>query len=260
MAGSFYPSDASALAAEVDRHLASASPAAPVRPKAVIAPHAGYEYSGPIAGSAFRPWRDDPPPVRRVVLLGPAHTGRCWIAASGADAFATPLGEVPLDRPGLDALVRAGLADIDDRPHAREHSLEVELPFLQRLFDRAGARFELLPLAVGDADPDQVARLLEACWGGPETVVVISSDLSHYLDAAAARRIDTATARAIEQRRFQDVDFDQACGARPVAGLLKVAARRGLRVSLADLRNSGDTAGPADRVVGYGAFHLIEAA
>jgi AmmeMemoRadiSam system protein B len=255
VAGSFYPGDATALAAEVDRHLASASPAAPVRPKAVIAPHAGYPYSGAIAGSAFRPWRDDPPPVRRVVLLGPAHTRPCWIAASGADAFATPLGEVPIDRAGLDALVRAGLADVDDAPHAQEHSLEVQLPFLQRLFHR----FALLPLVVGDAEPDEVARLLEACWGGPETVVVVSSDLSHYLDAEAARQVDTATARAIEQLRFEAIDFDQACGARPVAGLLAVAAHRGLRVSLADLRNSGDTAGPADRVVGYGAFHVIEA-
>jgi AmmeMemoRadiSam system protein B len=256
VAGIFYPSNATALAAEVDRHLASAAPAAPVRPKAVIAPHAGYEFSGPIAGSAFRPWRDDPPPVRRVVLLGPAHTRGCWIAASGADAFATPLGEVPIDRAGVDALVRTGLADVDDAPHAQEHSLEVELPFLQRLFDRPDFRFELLPLAVGDADPDEVARLLEACWGGPETVVVVSSDLSHYLDAASARRMDSATARAIEQRRFEAIGFDQACGARPVAGLLAVAARRGLRVGLADLRNSGDTAGPADRVVGYGAFHV----
>jgi AmmeMemoRadiSam system protein B len=255
VAGSFYPSDATALAAEVDRHLANASPAAAVRPKAVIAPHAGYPYSGPIAGSAFRPWRDDPPPVRRVVLLGPAHTRPCWIAASGADAFATPLGEVPIDRAGVDALVRAGLADVDEAPHAAEHSLEVELPFLQRLFPHV----DLLPLVVGDAEPDEVARLLEACWGGPETVVVVSSDLSHYLDAETARQVDTATARAIEQLRFEAIDVDQACGARPVAGLLAVAARRGLRVSLADLRNSGDTAGPADRVVGYGAFHVIAA-
>jgi AmmeMemoRadiSam system protein B len=256
VAGIFYPSDAIALAAEVDRHLASATPAAPVRPKAVIAPHAGYEYSGPIAGSAFRPWRDDPPPVRRVVLLGPAHTRGCWIAASGADAFATPLGEVPIDRAGIDALARTGLADVDDAPHAQEHSLEVELPFLQRLFER----FELLPVAVGDAEPDAVARLLEACWGGAETVIVVSSDLSHYLDAGAARRMDSATARAIEQRRSEAIGFDQACGARPVAGLLAVAARRDLRVALVDLRNSGDTAGPADRVVGYGAFHVIEPA
>ena len=263
VAGIFYPSDATALAAEVDRHLASASPAAPVRPKAVIAPHAGYPYSGPIAGSAFRPWRDDPPPVRRVVLLGPAHTRPCWIAASGADAFATPLGEVPIDRAGVDALVRAGLADVDEAPHAEEHSLEVQLPFLQRLFHRVDlhvdSHFDLLPLVVGDAEPDEVARLLEACWGGPETLVVVSSDLSHYLDAEAARRADTATTEAIEQLRFEAIDFDQACGARPVAGLLAVAARRGLRVSLADLRNSGDTAGPADRVVGYGAFHVIAA-
>jgi AmmeMemoRadiSam system protein B len=252
VAGRFYPADPATLAAEIDRHLAGA-PAASGRPKAVIAPHAGYVYSGPVAGSAFRPWLDNPPPVTRVVLLGPAHRRPCRLAAPAADAFATPLGTVPVDHAAINGLIDAGLAEIDERAHAGEHSLEVELPFLQRLF----AKFALVPLVVGDVSATEVAAVIEALWGGPETVVVVSSDLSHYLDPDSARRRDRATADAVKARDADRIGFDDACGARPVAGLLTVAARRGLRISVADLRNSGDTAGPAPQVVGYGAFHVL---
>ena len=250
VAGTFYPEDPVALAAMVDRAL-GAAPAGEPPPKALIVPHAGYVYSGPIAGSGYArlaPLRDV---VRRVVLLGPAHRVRvAGLAVSSADAFATPLGRVDLDRE-LRARVRElpGV-QVHDAAHAREHSLEVQLPFLQRVL----ARFTLLPLVVGDAEPAAVAAVLDAVWGGAETLIVVSSDLSHYHDYDTAVRRDRATAAAVVARAAERIDDDDACGARPLRGLLEATARRGLGVRLLDLRNSGDTAGPRDEVVGYGAF------
>jgi hypothetical protein len=249
----FYPGDPTRLAAAVTAATDLAVPDSEPRPKALIVPHAGYVYSGPTAGIGYarlRPLRDR---VSRVVLVGPAH--RVWVdglAVSGAEAFATPLGRVAID----DELRRRVLAlpavRVDDRAHAPEHSLEVQLPFLQRTL---GA-FTLLPLVVGDATDDQVAAVLEAVWGGPETLLVVSSDLSHYHDYATARARDRRTAAAITARDAAAIDDDDACGARPIRGLLVAACRHGLEVRLLDLRNSGDTAGDRDRVVGYGAFAL----
>jgi AmmeMemoRadiSam system protein B len=189
--------------------------------------------------------------VERVVLLGPAHFVPVHgIAASSARAFRTPLGDVPVDAEAVARALRLpGVARFDPA-HAREHSLEVELPFLQRVL----GPFALAPFAVGEASAHEVAALLEALWGGPETLIVISSDLSHYHDARTARRLDAATARAIESLDEAALGPESACGRVPLSGLLVVARRRGLRARRLDLRNSGDTAGGREEVVGYGAW------
>jgi MEMO1 family protein len=241
VAGSFYPDDPDELAATLSALLGEARAQPPA--KAIVVPHAGYMYSGPIAATAFRCLS---PATRRVVLLGPCHFVRLrGFAAPRADLFETPLGRVSLDVPP--ELPRS------DAAHAREHSLEVEVPFLQRTL----ADFRLVPLAVGDAAPAEVAGALEGLWGGPETAIVVSSDLSHYLPYAEAQKVDRETATRIE--RLVPVPGQAACGATPLNGFLFEAARRGMRGELLDLRNSGDTAGDRDRVVGYGAFAFREA-
>lgn len=255
VAGTFYPADAVELSAQVQRFL-DAAPTAVHQPKAIIAPHAGYVYSGAIAGSAYAPLRAMRGRVSRVLLLGPAHTTAVrGLAASSADAFCTPLGHVPVDRPAMKVLLALPQVQQMDVAHAAEHGLEVQLPFLQMTL---GA-FHVAPLVVGSATAAQAAQALEAVWGGPETLIVVSSDLSHYHDYATAQRLDRATAAAIEALRPSALTPQSACGYVPIRGLLAVAARRGLRAHTLDLRNSGDTAGPRSRVVGYGAFAFTEA-
>ncbi|HSM49924.1 MAG TPA: AmmeMemoRadiSam system protein B [Thermoanaerobaculia bacterium] len=251
VAGSFYPESPWVLAGAVDRYLEAAAARAPkVPPPAVIAPHAGYVYSGPVAGSAFAAWRDLDPPVRRIVLLGPNHYLPVrGIALPDASAMATPLGEVPVALELCVELLELPAVHRDAAAHAPEHSLEVELPFLQRLL----GEFEVVPLLVGEAAPEEVAAVLRVAWRGPETRVVVSSDLSHYLAYEEARLVDRATADQIRAGEAGLVPF-QACGARAINGLLVEVARRGLAAEVLDLRNSGDTAGPRDQVVGYGAF------
>lgn len=252
VAGSFYPGNPRALAAEVTAYLAAATaPQAIARPpKAIIAPHAGYQYSGAIAASGYARIAPLAGGVERVVLAGPAHRAYVrGVAIPSADEFATPLGAVPLDREGLAAARRFPFVEVSERAHALEHSLEVHLPFLQA----ALGAFRLVPLVVGDAAPEEMAALLEALWGGAETLVVVSSDLSHYLPYDAARERDRRTARAIVALDARLVP-EEACGAAPINGLLLLARRLGLEPELLDLRNSGDTAGGRDRVVGYGAF------
>jgi AmmeMemoRadiSam system protein B len=227
-----------------------------VPPKAIIAPHAGYMYSGPIAGSIYARLALLRGRVRRVVLAWPAH--RVYVrgaAVPAARAFGSPLGEVALDAEAIAALRALPFVEESDRAHALEHSLEVHIPFLQAVL----GEFRLVPVVVGDADPREMARLLEAVWGGEETLVVVSSDLSHYLPYEDARSRDRDTAGAI-LRLQPNLVPDEACGAAPINGLLEVARRRGLSAELVDLRNSGDTAGDRDRVVGYGAFAFREAA
>jgi hypothetical protein len=254
VAGLFYPDDPRALHEVVQGYLARAlPPEARQAPKALVAPHAGYVYSGPVAASAYATLAEARGRITRVVLLGPAHRHAFrGLAAPTVEFFATPLGRIPVDQVALAAL--AGLAQFHrlDAAHAGEHSLEVHLPFLQEVL---GA-FRLVPLVVGQARPGEVAAVLERLWGGPETLVVISTDLSHYHDYAGAKRLDTATCAAIEGLRFEDLDHESACGRTPLAGLLLLARRRGLSVSTLDLRNSGDTAGGRDRVVGYGSWAL----
>ncbi|HEX2024750.1 MAG TPA: AmmeMemoRadiSam system protein B [Acidimicrobiales bacterium] len=257
VAGTFYPSDPDALRTMVEYHLRQASaggppsPASP--PKALVAPHAGYVYSGPVAASAYArvvPLRGR---IERVVLLGPAHrVPLTAIAAPAADALVTPLGPVPVDTGPRDRLVASGSVVVSDQAHAGEHSLEVHLPFVQV----ALGDVSVLPLLVGRVPASTVADVLDAVWGGEETVVVVSTDLSHYHDHATATELDRRTADAILGARFEELEPQDACGVFPLRGLLALARRRHLDVELVDLRTSGDTSGDVDRVVGYGAFAL----
>lgn len=255
VAGRFYPSDPVALRALITDLLAHVPPATGPAPKALIAPHAGYPYSGPIAASAYAqllPARDQ---IKRIVLFGPSHfVALVGLATSSAEAFATPLGIVPVDVEAVRAVRSLPQVSEMDEAHAREHSLEVQLPFLQCVL----GDFTLVPLTVGDTTPEDVSEVLDTLWGGPETRFVISSDLSHYHDSQTARRLDQATAKAIEALKPAAIGEERACGSMPIRGLLQAARRHGLRARTVDLRSSGDTAGPRDKVVGYGAFVFEE--
>ncbi len=255
VADMFYPGDPRELRAMVTRMLEQSRPAER-QPKALIAPHAGYIYSGDIAAKAYGalyPYRDV---IKRVVLLGPSHRVPFrGIAVSSADYYRTPLGDIPLDTEAARALTQQfDFVDYLDVAHKDEHSLEVHLPFLQAVLDQ----FELLPLVVGEATPEQVDAVLEAAWGGPETLIVISSDLSHYHSDAIARRLDQETAQAIETLDIDHVDTEHACGAHPVRGLLAAARKHGMQPVTVAMGNSARTSGDYDRVVGYGAWLFFE--
>lgn len=246
VAGRFYPADATALQAAV-RACLPAGAGATVAPKILLVPHAGYIYSGAVAGAAYARLAPAAGRIRRVVLLGPTHRVAVrGMAIPGVAAFHTPLGAVPLDTELLDEL--AGLPGIvrSDAAHAQEHALEVQLPFLQHVL----GSFRLVPVAVGQVDPHAVDALLERLWGGDETLIVISSDLSHFLPYAAAQVRDRATVARV-LALDPGLSHDEACGATPLAGALIAARRHGLQPRLLDLRNSGDTAGDRERVVGY---------
>lgn len=258
VAGAFYPADPDQLRSMVQSFLAEAvaRPEAkgPV-PKAIIAPHAGYVYSGPVAATVYARLLPAKGRIRRVVLLGPCHRVPVrGFALPSVDFFATPLGDVPIDVELRERLIEMPQVQIFDPTHRDEHSLEVHLPFLQMVL----GEFTLVPVVVGQASPDQVAAVLDRLWGGPETVIVVSSDLSHYLDYDAASAIDDRTKSAIEHLDPTAVGDEQACGRMPIRGLLVAAKKRNMTVNTVDVRNSGDTAGPRDRVVGYGAWVFIE--
>jgi len=250
VAGMFYPDDPAELNRQLDQFLQVPVRTAS-RPKAVIVPHAGYIYSGPVAGEAYaalRPYADD---IRRVVLLGPSHrVPFAGIAAADFSVYETPLGRVPVDLNAVRQLLDKGLVVVRNDAHQFEHSLEVHVPFLQKTL----GDFSLIPLVVGDESYEDVQQVLEQLWGGPETLIVISSDLSHYHDYGTARAMDERTSRAIEQLHPEAIQYDDACGRIPVGGLLLAARQHGLDATTIDLRNSGDTAGPRDQVVGYGAY------
>ena len=249
VAGQFYPEDPGELQALVNGMLGEVHDDEDVPPKAIVAPHAGYVYSGAVAASAYAHLSRYRDVYTRVVLLGPCHrVPVAGMALSAADAFRTPLGDVPVDRESVAALEEHGIT-VFEPSHQYEHSLEVHLPFLQTVL----GEFSIVPLVVGEATPQAVARLLETLWGGPETLIVVSSDLSHYLDYDTARAQDRETCRRIEHLDTR-IDHDDACGATPLRGLLLAAKRRGMRVKTLDLRNSGDTGGDRDFVVGYGAW------
>ena len=256
VAGRFYPGDPVELRKLITDLLAQLPPPTGPAPKALIAPHAGYLYSGPIAASAYAqltPARDQ---IKRIVLFGPSHyVALNGLATTSAEAFATPLGVVPVDVEAVREVRSLPQVSEVDEAHTREHSLEVQLPFLQCVL----GEFTLVPLAVGDATPDEIAQVLEALWDGPETRFLISSDLSHYYDFQTARRLDRVTAKAIEALKPGGIVEDSACGRIAIRGLLLAARRHGLRARTLDLRNSGDTAGPRDKVVGYGAFVFEQA-
>jgi len=250
VAGMFYPRGAAELRAMLRDFLTEAGPCR-AAPKALIVPHAGYIYSGPVAAYAYAQLRDARDEIRRIVLLGPSHRVPFYgLALSSASVFATPLGEIPVDREAMEAIRDLPQVKVLDEAHALEHSLEVQLPFLQEVL----GDFSLVPLVVGEASAAEVAEVLERLWDGPETRLVISSDLSHYHDYDTARRMDGATTRSIETLNPDAIGYEDACGRIPVAGLLAAARRHDLRARTLDLRNSGDTAGPRDQVVGYGAY------
>ena len=252
VAGLFYASDRRTLSADVHRLLddvPEANDGAAL--KALIAPHAGYAYSGPVAAHAYARLRGArTSAIRRVVLIGPAH--RVYvrgIALPDSDRFETPLGSVALDSEAIDEVARMSCAAFDDVAHRAEHALEVQLPFLQAVL----GDFTLVPMAVGAASGDEVAAALERVFGGVETLIVVSSDLSHYHSYRNAQAIDARTVEAI-LTGARDIDHDEACGATPINGLIRCARAHRLEARLLDCRNSGDTAGDRSRVVGYAAF------
>ncbi len=258
VAGSFYPAGPEGLARVVDRLLAAAGPPAlDAMPEALIVPHAGYAYSGPVAASAYAALRPFAGSLRRAVVVGPAHfVPLSGIAVPAAEAWSTPLGEVPIDDELRTAAARAGAA-VDDEPHAPEHSIEVQLPFLQRLL---GPEVPVLPVAVGVTRAEDVARALESVWRAEGSIVVVSTDLSHYHDRETARRLDRHTAEAVVAVDPQAIGPGDACGAFALRGALELARRLGLSVRLLDLRTSADTAGDPSSVVGYGAFAVVAGA
>ena len=252
VAGLFYPDDPAALNRQIDELMDGASAAPQARPpRALVVPHAGYPYSGPVAAEAYAriaPFRDQ---YKRVLLLGPSHRVPFrGMALSSADRFTTPLGDVAVDEASRDQLLSMEGIEEMDAAHAMEHSLEVQLPFLQRLLDD----FRLIPLSVGDAPLAQIVAVIEHFWDDPETLVVISTDLSHFLTLEQAEAIDDRTRQAIEQRDYRAIGDNQACGRYPLRGLLSVLERRGLAIETLAMGTSADTTGDASRVVGYGAW------
>jgi MEMO1 family protein len=255
VAGTFYPATPDALDRAVRTALAAAQ-VEPVTAKAIVAPHAGYIYSGPIAGTSFQSVAHLKDRIRRIVLIGPTHRMHFFgIAVPAATGLATPLGTVAIDHAGVDLALQDPDVRLIDAAFDGEHALEVELPFIQVLFPRAA----VVPLVVGDTSVEAVERVLATLWGGPETLIVVSSDLSHYHGYEAARSLDLGTSQAIEVIASARVDANGACGHRAIAGLLGRAHELDLRATTRDLRNSGDTSGPRDRVVGYGAYTFEEA-
>jgi len=253
VAGSFYPENPELLRTQISSYLQEAQATA-IRPKALIVPHAGYIYSGPIAANGYATLTNHSESYSRVVLVGPSHRVPFrGVATSSATHFSTPLGSIPLDVQAIRELERSGTIVQLDEAHALEHSLEVQLPFLQETLNQ----FSLIPLVVGDTSPEQLAELLDTLWDGPQTLIVISSDLSHYHDYKAAQKMDLATAEAISSLTPSAIGYDDACGRTGVNALLILAKRKRLEVKTLDLRNSGDTAGSRDQVVGYGSWAMV---
>jgi AmmeMemoRadiSam system protein B len=250
VAGTFYPSNPKQLRHSLADHLNEAKTGTKV-PKAIIVPHAGYIYSGSIAASAYARLQKAHHKITRVVLIGPSHhVAFRGLAVSRAQTFTTPLGNIPVDQAAVATVLRLPFVDYLEQAHAHEHSVEVQLPFLQAMLDD----FTIVPLVAGDATAEQVSQVLDTLWGGDETLIVISSDLSHYHDYATAKRLDQATSEAIEQLQYERLSVESACGRVPVSGLLKLAREKSLAIKTIDLRNSGDTSGDKSRVVGYGAY------
>ena len=250
VAGMFYTANPAQLHNEIQSMLSSVEAGA-TAPKAIIVPHAGYIYSGPVAASAFAQIKNARDTIKRVIVLGPCHrVALAGLATSSADYFETPLGRIRLDREAIDSIANMPQVQEFDLTHQQEHSLEVQLPFLQEVL----SDFSLVPLVVGDASAQQVSEVIETLWGGDETLIVISSDLSHYHDYNTAQVMDSTTCKAIENLDADAIHYEMACGRNPVTGLLLAAKHHGLKATTLDLRNSGDTAGDKSRVVGYGAW------
>lgn len=259
VAGSFYPADPVRLREMVRGYLQTATKLVETvtelvevpTPKAIIAPHAGYVYSGSIAGAAYVCVAPLVGQIERVVMLSPSHTMAIrGLATTSAQTFQTPLGDVAIDQGAIKQALSLPQVQVLDAAHVREHGIEVHLPFLQETL----GNFSLVPFVVGLTSPEEVYEVLEVLWGGAETLIVISSDLSHFLNYEEAQQLDEATCVAIEQLQPEGIEQDSACGRRPIQGLLLSAKQRKLSVVTLDLRNSGDTSGSKERVVGYGAW------
>ncbi len=256
VAGSFYPAEADTLVRMISSQLDKASvlPAL-THPKAIISPHAGYIYSGEIAASAYKQLQAIKDHIKRVILIGPSHhVAFSGFAVSSATCFSTPLGTIPLDSEAHAILATHHNVNVIDQAHQAEHSLEVQLPFLQTVLDD----FTIVPIITGNASPQQVAELINLLWDGSETLVIISSDLSHYHDYNTAQQLDKITAQAILNLDINTVDAEHACGCIGIRGLLYFARQHPLIIHAVDIRNSADTAGSRDSVVGYGAFVFEE--
>lgn len=251
VAGMFYPADKQSLKNDIHQYLNNVSVEQKENPKAIVVPHAGYIYSGPIAASAFKqiiPFKDK---INRVVLLGPSHrVAFTGLAVPESDVFNTPLGNIPIDQKGIQQLSDLTQVIASDQAHRDEHSLEVQLPFLQEIL----GEFSLIPLVVGDAERFEVAEVINRLWGDEHTLIVISTDLSHYHEYNEAKQLDRATSDAIENLKPDLIGYEDACGRNGLKGLMTVATEKNLSVDILDLRNSGDTAGDKSRVVGYGAY------
>lgn len=251
VAGAFYPGRPAALRASVGRYLEESAVCDIPDLKALVVPHAGYPYSGPVAGSAYAALRPHRFRIRNVLLFGPSH--RVYfkgLAAPEWTAFSTPLGDIPVDQAAVDAVRDLPHVQRSNAAHGDEHGLEVQLPFLQEVLES----FHIVPWVVGDTSPEMVSGIMAALWNGPETLILVSTDLSHYHPYEAAVQLDRATAKAVVDGEPSKIGLDSACGRIPLQALLIEARRHGLGSRLLDLRNSGDTAGPRDAVVGYGAF------
>lgn len=256
VAGMFYPKDTSLLDDEVGRYLVEArngsDESASSWPKIIVVPHAGYRYSAGVAAAAYRLVESMNPAPRKVVLLGPSHTvAFSGMAISQADTWRTPLGDVALDRDTIERLLALPQVTIDDTPHIREHALEVQIPFLQRVLP---AGFSLVPIVVGRCEPEPIADLLDACWGGPETLVVVSTDLSHYHPLPDAKALDSSTLSSILSLDVDALTTDRACGAIPLRGAMVAAKRHHLTPEFLASATSADGGGDHWRVVGYGSL------
>ena len=250
VAGSFYPANQGQLHLMLDQYLTDAATDEDA-PKAIIAPHAGYIYSGPIAATVYARLKKAHGRITRVVVIGPSHRAAFrGMAVSRAETFTTPLGPVFVDQAAVKSITHLPFVEYLEEVHTYEHSLEVHLPFLQEVLDD----FKIVPIVTGEASPEQISQVLDLLWGGDETLIVVSSDLSHYHDYATAQQMDKLTSLAIEELQYERITSKSACGKVPVNGLLKLAHKKALSVTTIDLRNSGDTAGDKASVVGYGAY------
>ncbi|VAW70803.1 Candidate phosphomevalonate decarboxylase; COG1355, Predicted dioxygenase [hydrothermal vent metagenome] len=251
VAGMFYPDDPQQLKSEISQYLNRASSSSSSVPKAIIVPHAGYIFSAPVAANAYHLLTPEIQKIKQVILLGPSHhLAFDGIATPDADYFATPLGKIKINHSLCLKAQSLDFVQTNNPAHQREHSLEVQLPFLQVILND----FELTPLVVGNCDMESISQLLELLWGGAETLIVISTDLSHFHNYQVANRLDRKTSQAIEQLQPDLISSENACGKAPLNGLLTLARKKQLTIDCLDLRNSADTAGSMDRVVGYGAY------
>lgn len=250
VAGLFYPADAAELTQVIQQYLKQVETNTHA-PKAIIAPHAGYIYSGAIAASVYARLKTARQQIKRVLLMGPSHrVAFNGLALSQMDYFITPLGNIALDKEAIKTIITLPFVAYFEPAQAQEHCLEVQLPFLQLLL----ADFTIVPIVVGHATPEQVAQVINQLWGGDDTLIIISSDLSHYYPYATAQQLDNITSHAIETLNYEALGIESACGRIPISGLLKFARDKGLIIKKIDLRNSGDTAGDKQKVVGYGSY------